>query len=102
METGIVVRRNPGAMKWGYEPHPTDPDLMIGDTEKLGVLAEAYGYLAQGCSYRDVARWISARTESPYDYSALCRSYRRWRRAQETKPPTLLDLIDANAVVAAE
>lgn len=102
METSIVVRRNAGAMKWGYEPHPTNPELMVGNAEKLGALAEAYGLLAQGCSYRDVARWLSATTEEPYDYSALCRSYRRWRHAQETKPPTLLDLIDPSAMVAAK
>ena len=100
MVCNIVVRRNRGRMKWGFRPHPTDRKLMVGDVDMLALLARAYELIDEGCSYRQVADWLSASTEVHYNHGAFYRAYHVYCGARKRVKPTVASIIGANNIVA--
>lgn len=47
---------------WGYEEHPDDPDRFIPIEDMLDAYYEAIEHQKNGCSWRQVAKWLSMET----------------------------------------
>lgn len=79
------VRRNRGVLKFGYQVDPNNPFMMVPDPDALAALSEAFDLLSKGCSYRDVAHWLSATTERPFHWTNLRRAYLAHRRKKHSR-----------------
>ena len=64
-----VVRKS-RQIPFGYEADPNDDTILLPIQEQLDVLLEAKEYL-KTCSYREVSRWLSAKTGRTITYQAL-------------------------------
>ena len=64
-----VVRKS-RQIPFGYKANPVDNTTLLPVEEELNALVEAKEYL-KSCSYREVARWLSARTGRSITYQAL-------------------------------
>ena len=68
--TGRPVVRKSRQIPFGYEADPNDDTILLPIQEQLDVLLEAKEYL-KTCSYREVSRWLSAKTGRTITYQAL-------------------------------
>ena len=64
-----VVRKS-RQIPFGYEADPNDDTILLPIQEQLDALLEAKEYL-KTCSYREVSRWLSAKTGRTITYQAL-------------------------------
>ena len=64
-----VVRKS-RQIPFGYEADPNDNTILLPIQEQLDALLEAKEYL-KTCSYREVSRWLSAKTGRTITYQAL-------------------------------
>ena len=64
-----VVRKS-RQIPFGYEADPNDDTILLPIQEQLDALLEAKEYL-NTCSYREVSRWLSAKTGRTITYQAL-------------------------------
>ena len=55
---------------FGYKADPNDNTILLPIQEQLDALLEAKEYL-KTCSYREVSRWLSAKTGRTITYQAL-------------------------------
>ncbi len=65
------VRRNNPLIPWGYAENPDDSMIFTPIEDHLDAFEQAKVYIKQGCSYRDVAKWLSATTENPISHVGL-------------------------------
>lgn len=73
----LELTRTPrGPAPFGWRRETGSPALQAIPLE-LERLEEAYAYLARGCSFRDVARWLTASTGRSMDHAHLWRAYQR-------------------------
>jgi len=64
-----VVRKS-RQIPFGYEADLNDDTILLPIQEQLDALLEAKEYL-KSCSYREVSRWLSAKTGRTITYQAL-------------------------------
>ena len=64
-----VVRKS-RQIPFGYKADPNDNTILLPIQEQLDALLEAKEYL-KTCSYREVSRWLSAKTGRTITYQAL-------------------------------
>ena len=64
-----VVRKS-RQIPFGYKADPNDDTILLPIQEQLDALLEAKEYL-KTCSYREVSRWLSAKTGRTITYQAL-------------------------------
>ena len=65
------IRKRGLSIPWGYEQHPDDRSLLLPIPEQLEVYARAKELLKRGCSYRDVANWMTAKTGRRLTHAGL-------------------------------
>ena len=75
-----VVRKS-RQIPFGYEADPNDDTILLPIQEQLDALLEAKEYL-KTCSYREVSRWLSAKTGRNITYQALHKLVNRERDRQ--------------------
>lgn len=75
-------RKGAGLVPWGYEPDPEDRMLLRPVVEQLDLMKKGFDYVEQGCSYRDVADWLSASTGRPCSYQTVRRYYERFKEGK--------------------
>ena len=75
-----VVRKS-RQIPFGYEADPNDDTILLPIQEQLDALLEAKEYL-KTCSYREVSRWLSAKTGRTITYQALHKLVNRERDRQ--------------------
>ena len=64
-----VVRKS-RQIPFGYKADPNDDTILLPIQEQLDALLEAKEYL-KTCSYREVSRWLSAKTGRTITYQVL-------------------------------
>jgi hypothetical protein len=64
---------------WGYARDPEDSNNLLPIDEQLDTLEEAKKYIKQGCTLRDTAKWLSARTGRSLSYVGLLKIIERHR-----------------------
>lgn len=62
---------------WGYKEDPDDKSHWLPIPEQLDCLLEAKKFYSRGCSYRDIADWLSAKTGRPISHMGL---FKRWKQ----------------------
>ena len=87
-----VVRKS-RQIPFGYEADPNDDTILLPIQEQLDALLEAKEYL-KTCSYREVSRWLSAKTGRTITYQALHKLVTKERDRQRAFLDCLFD--DAN------
>lgn len=75
-----VVRKS-RQIPFGYEADPNDDTILLPIQDQLDALLEAKEYL-KTCSYREVSRWLSAKTGRTITYQALHKLVNRERDRQ--------------------
>ena len=67
----LYRRRKSRRPPWGYDIDPHDPWLLKPNREQLELLEKAKHLIKEGCSYRDVAKWLTAKTGRYISYVGL-------------------------------
>jgi len=75
-----VVRKS-RQIPFGYKADPNDNTILLPIQEQLDALLEAKEYL-KTCSYREVSRWLSAKTGRTITYQALHKLIKKERDRQ--------------------
>tara|TARA_R100000353_G_C6434833_1_gene176932 strand:+ start:142 stop:555 length:414 start_codon:yes stop_codon:yes gene_type:complete len=67
---------------FGYEQDPDDPDILNPIEEQLEALEQAKEYL-KTCSFREVARWLSATTGRRISFQGLHKIVRSEKKRKD-------------------
>ena len=67
---------------FGYEVDPDDPDILNPIVEQLEALEQAKEYL-KTCSFREVARWLSATTGRKISFQGLHKIVRSEKKRKD-------------------
>lgn len=70
---------------WGYDRDKNDPFLAVPNDEALNAYEKAKELIKEGCSYRDVANWLSATTSRPITAPGLFLKIRDEQRKERSR-----------------
>lgn len=70
---------------WGYDRDKNDSFLAVPDDEALNAYEKAKELIKEGCSYRDVANWLSASTDRQITAPGLFLKIRDEQRKERSR-----------------
>jgi hypothetical protein len=70
-------RAKRGQRPFGYYPAHDNPSLLLPDFRALELLEQAFRYLDEDKTYREVAMWLSKASGISISHTCLFRNYRK-------------------------
>lgn len=77
----ILTRKLPyGKVRTGYKVNPENPFELLPDPEQIKFLEQAFDYLDQGSSLREVQEWLSQKLLRPFVHQTVNNLYKQHRK----------------------
>lgn len=77
------IRKRGPAVDFGYEQDKDDPQLLVPIPDQLDCLMEGLELCRKGCTFREVANWITATTGRYLSHKNLWKKFHEERRRKE-------------------